>query len=72
MTLDRFDRFPGLSRGYAVLPEALRRKFVRDIPRWNDYVRQEAEVYGFPYVDMIGDFPSRLDEAESMLVENCC
>jgi hypothetical protein len=66
MTLERFDQFPGRSRGYASLPEALRRQIVQDIPRWSDFVRQEAGRFGYPYVDMAGDFASRLSETEAL------
>ncbi len=69
MTLDRFDRFPGHSRGYSGLPEAVRRQFAQDIPRWSEYVRQEAERYGCAYVDMGEDFELRLSEAEAVLTE---
>ena len=67
MTLDRFDRFPGRSIGYSFLPEAVRAQFARDIPLWSEFVRQEAERFGCPYVDMSDDFQSRLDEAEALL-----
>jgi hypothetical protein len=66
MTLERLDQFPGRSRGYAGLPEALRRQIAQDIPLWSDFVRQEAERFGYPYVDMSDDFASRLSEAETM------
>lgn len=39
MTLERFDTFPGHSRGYANLPEAVRSQFVEDIPRWSAFIR---------------------------------
>jgi 2-phosphoglycerate kinase len=67
MTLERFDRFPGRSRGYASLPKEIRRQFAQDIPLWSEFVRQESERFGYPYVDMIGDFPSRLSEADVIL-----
>ncbi len=67
MTLERFDRFPGRSRGYARLPEEMRRQFAQDVPLWSDFIRQEAERWGYPYIDMSDDFPSRLDEAEAVL-----
>lgn len=66
MTLERFDQFPGRSRGYAGLPEALRRQFVHDVPLWSNFVRQEADRFGYPYIDMADDFPSRLSEAEAV------
>lgn len=68
MTLDRFDRFPGRSVGYSKLPEAVRQQFAQDIPRWSAFVRQEAERFGCPYVDMSDDFESRLAEAEGLLL----
>ena len=67
MTLEIFDRYPGRSRGYAVLPEEIRRQFAGDIPQWSRFVRQEAERYGYPYVDTAVEFPARLDEAEGLL-----
>lgn len=68
MTMDRFDQFPGHSPGYASLPIELRQQIVHDIPLWSAYVRQEASRYGCPYIDMIGQFPSRLHEAQAALV----
>jgi hypothetical protein len=67
MTLERFDRYPGRSRGYAELPEVLRRRIVGDVPLWSDFVRREAERCGYPYIDVADDFPARLREAESIL-----
>jgi hypothetical protein len=67
MTLEQFDQFPGRSRGYAGLPEAMRRQIVQDVPLWSEFVRQEAECFGYPYVDMSDDFPLRLSEAEATL-----
>ena len=67
MTLERFDRFPGRSPGYASLPEEVRRQIVRDIPLWSEFVRQQAQLFGFPYVDMSDDFTARLAEAEALL-----
>jgi 2-phosphoglycerate kinase len=67
MTLERFDRFPGRSRGYAELPVVMRRQIVQDVPRWSEFIRQEAERFGYPYVDMSDDFPSRLHEAGAVL-----
>ena len=67
MTLKRFARFPGRSRGYSGLPEEVQRQFARDIPLWSEFVRQEAGRFGYPYVDMTGDFPSRLNEAGAVL-----
>jgi hypothetical protein len=67
MTLERFDKFPGRSRGYASLPDETRRQFAEDVPLWSGFVRQESERFGYPYVDMIGDFPSRLSEADAVL-----
>lgn len=67
MTLERFDRFPGRSPGYALLPEKMKRQMVEDVPCWSNFIRQEAEHSGYPYIDMIDDFPSRLREAETIL-----
>jgi hypothetical protein len=67
MMLEQFDQFPGRSRGYAGLPEAMRRQIVQDVPPWSEFIRQEAERFGYPYVDMSDDFPSRLSEAEAVL-----
>jgi hypothetical protein len=70
MTLKTFDQFPGRSRGYSSLPEEMRLQIVRDVPLWSEFIRQEAERFGYPYFDMIGDFPQRLNEAEAMLTTN--
>lgn len=67
MTLERFDRFPRRSHGYASLPEAIRRQFAEDIPAWSEHVRREAERCGYPYIDTSDNFESRLNEAESFL-----
>jgi len=67
MTLEEFDEFPGRSRGYASLPEEMRRQFAQDVPLWSEFIKQEAERFGYPYVDMIDDFPSRLSEADAAL-----
>ena len=70
MTLARLDRFPGRSRGYARLPEEMRRQFAQDVPLWSEFIRQEAERWNCPYIDMSHDFPSRLHEAETVLTAN--
>ena len=67
MTLEQFDEFPGRSRGYASLPEEVRCQFAQDVPLWSEFVRQEAKRFGYPYVDMIDDFPTRLSEADAVL-----
>lgn len=67
MTLEKFDQFPGRSPGYAFLPEEMRRQFVHDVPIWSDFIQQEANRFGYPYVDMTGDFSSRLHEVEARL-----
>ena len=67
MTLERLDHFPGRSRGYAQLPEEVRRQIVQDVPRWSEFIRQEAERFGHPYVDMVSDFPQRLRAAAAVL-----
>ena len=66
LALEGFDHYAADS-GYARLPEALRRQIVEDVPRWSAYVRQEAERFGYAYVDMVSDFPQRLVEAEQEL-----
>ena len=67
MTLERFDRFPGCSQGYANLSEEMRRRFAQDVPHWSEFVRQEAERFNCPYVDMSDNFSSRLRDAEALL-----
>jgi hypothetical protein len=67
MTLESFTQFPGRSKGYVNLPEAHRRQIVEDVPRWSAFMRQEADRFGYTYVDMVGDFSQRLAEAESAL-----
>jgi hypothetical protein len=66
MTLEHFNQF-GNTHGYAYLPERMRRQIVQDIPRWSELVRQEAERFGYPYVDMSDDFQARLGDAEAAL-----
>jgi 2-phosphoglycerate kinase len=67
MTLEKFDQFPGRSVGYSNLPEELRRQFAKDVPLWSEFIRQECESFGYPYVDTANDFQNRLLEAESIL-----
>lgn len=67
MTLQRFDQFPGHSPGYASLPEDMRRQFAQDIPLWSAFIQQEAERFGYAYIDMSDDFPARLSEAQIVL-----
>ena len=67
MTLERFDRFPGRSPGDGGLSEETRRLFAQDIARWGAFIRQEAERFGCPYIDMSDDFASRLREAYAVL-----
>jgi hypothetical protein len=66
MTLEHFEQF-GCTRGYAVLPEEMRRRIVQDVPLWSQFIRQETKRFGYPYVDMVDDFPLRLREAEAVL-----
>ena len=68
MTLDRFEQFPGRSRGYAGLPEALKKQIVHDVPLWSAFIQQEATRFGYPYADMSQDFSVRLIEAEALLM----
>jgi hypothetical protein len=45
----------------------MRRQIARDVPLWSEFIRQEAERFGYPYVDTASDFPLRLQEAEVVL-----
>ena len=67
MMLESLDQFPGRSRGYGMLPEAMRRQIAQDVPQWSEFIRQESKRFGYPYVDTIGNFPQRLLEAEAVL-----
>ena len=58
--LESFDRFQGRSHGYADLSEELRRQIVHDVPLWSEFIREQAEHFGFPYFDMSNDFAERL------------
>ena len=58
---------PRTFAGYGSLPEALRRQIVQGVPRWSAFIRQEAERFGYAYVDMVSDFSQRLAEAEIVL-----
>jgi hypothetical protein len=67
MTLETLDQFPGGSPGYTGLPETLRRQIAHDVPIWSEFIRKEAEKFGYPYIDMVDDFHQSLVEAESRL-----
>lgn len=67
MTLEYFDQFPGRSRGYSGLPEELRRQYAKDVAPWSEFIRQECERFGYPYIDTGIDFPQQLAKAESIL-----
>jgi hypothetical protein len=67
MTLEDLDHFPGRSLGYIGLPEELRRKIARDVPLWSEFIRQESENFGYPYIDTVNDFPKKLSQAEFIL-----
>jgi hypothetical protein len=67
MTIEKLDRYPGRSPGYAYLPEELRHRIAHDVPLWSEFVRQECERCGQPYVDMADDFPQRLREVSAAL-----
>ena len=67
MTLESLDQFPGRSRGYGYLPETMRRRIAHDVPLWSEFIRQECERFGYPYVDTASDFAQRLQEAEAVL-----
>jgi hypothetical protein len=57
----------GRSIGYHFLPEELRRQIARDVPLWSEFIRQLCDQYGCPYIDMVGNFPDRLDQVEAIL-----
>ena len=67
MTLERFNQFPGRSVGYTFVPEEMKRQIVYDVPLWSKFIRQEAERFGYPYIDMSRNFSTRLQEAEAIL-----
>jgi hypothetical protein len=67
MSLEKLDRYPGHSRGYASLPESMRLLISRDVPLWSTYIREEAERFGCPYVDTALDFQAQLGKAERIL-----
>ena len=67
LTLERFDEFPGRSKGYAALPLELRQQIVRDVPSWSAVIGEQAMLAGYRYVDTTGEFPERLVEAELVL-----
>jgi hypothetical protein len=48
----------------------MRRQIVRDVPLWSEFIRQEAGRFGYPYIDMAGDFAARLNEAGALLTAN--
>ena len=66
LTLEGLTQYSRRS-GYGSLPEALRRQIVEDVPRWSAFIRQEAERFGYAYVDMVSGFSQRLAEAEMVL-----
>ena len=66
-TLEHLKQFPGRSQGYSSLPEALRHQIVEDVPRWSTFIHQEADRFGYGYVDTANDFSQRLTEAEMLL-----
>jgi len=67
MTMEMLDQFPGHSVGYSYLPEAMRRQIAQDVPLMSEFFRQQAERFGYPYIDMVSEFPKRLQEAEAVL-----
>jgi len=67
MTLGTLDQFPGRSSGYAGLPDEMRRQIAQDVPLWSEFIRQECERFGYPYIDMTGDFNERIDQAKAAL-----
>ena len=67
LKLEGFTQFPGRSQGYGSLPEVLRRQIVEDVPHWSEFIRQEADRFGYVYVDIASNFSQRLTEAEMVL-----
>jgi hypothetical protein len=67
MTIESLAQFPGRSRGYSNLPEAMRHQIAQDVPLWSAFIRQEAERFRYPYVDTVSGFSDRLQEAEALL-----
>ena len=67
MTLENLDQFPGRSLGYSRLPEETRRQIARDVPLWSEFIRQETESFGYPYIDTADNFSRKLSQAESIL-----
>lgn len=67
MALERFEQFPGLSPGYIGLPTDLRQQIIQHVPMHSRMVQREAEQFGYPYIDMMGDFQARLREAAAVL-----
>ena len=68
MTLEKLDNYPGMSRGYSRLPEAFRRQIADDVPLWSQFIRDESQRFGYPYVDTGEHFTQRLQEAEGILL----
>lgn len=67
MTPESVEQFPGRSRGYSSLPEEFRRQIAKDVPFWSEYIRQESERFGYPYIDTANDVPKQVSQAESIL-----
>src|SRR5262249_36207054 len=67
MTLERFAQFPGQSKGYIGLPEEVQRQIVQHVPMHSELVRQEAERFGYQYVDMGRGFDVALGKADRLL-----
>ena len=68
MTVESLAQFPGRSPGYSILPEAQRRQIAEDVPRWSAFIRQEADRFGYVFIDMVENFPQHLAEAELTLL----
>ena len=68
MSLEKLDRYPGHSKGYARLPFEMRMQIAGDVPSWSRFIRNEAERHDYVYVDTAIDFEARIDEAERALV----
>lgn len=70
MTLAKLERFPSHSKGYATLPENLKRQDAADVPRWSRFIEEEAARCTVPYDDMSYKFEEQLQEIEAQLLDS--
>ena len=69
MTLEKLDKYPGMSKGYAGLPEAFRRQIAVDVPLWSKFIHDESQRFGYQYIDTGEHFTQRLQEAAEILLD---